>query len=203
MEQKLLEILKKAKQIDKAAQKFDSSAIKRSSTPGLTTENRFDSQDMLNGIGTSNAINVENYKNSVQKSKLPPEIQRLMLENPISKSDTSFDVNEDDLKEIRGENTPFYDDNDETDIFNQGVDVLNKQIKNKVNNNVNTNFNTNVEVDEVYLRKLISSEISKALPKIIEHYFDSRLVKENIQFKAGNTLFSGTVSPMPKVKKRQ
>ena len=57
-----------------------------------------------------------------------------------------------------------------------------------------------VNVDEKYLRKLIASELTKALPKIIEHYFESRLVKENVQFKAGNTIFSGTVMPMPKVK---
>jgi hypothetical protein len=45
---------------------------------------------------------------------------------------------------------------------------------------------------------MIAEEIAKALPVVIEDYFDKRVLKENVQFKAGNTTFSGTVSPLPK-----
>ena len=45
---------------------------------------------------------------------------------------------------------------------------------------------------------MIAQEIAKALPRIIEDYFDKRVIKENVSFKAGDTTFSGTVSPLPK-----
>jgi hypothetical protein len=85
----------------------------------------------------------------------------------------------------------------EVDMDKKPVRRAETQSKRPINENVSSEV---INIDEKYLRKLIASELTKALPKIIENYFDSRLVKENVQFKAGNTIFSGTVMPMPKVK---
>lgn len=198
MDPKLLEILKKAKQIDKAAQKYDSSAPKKSQTSGLNEmSGRMSSEDMGYGMNesTSNVdVNSESYNQAVKKSGLPAAIQRAMLENPIPKSDGVYGVDEDSIRQLREMD---YDENDEVDMYEKPVRRAETKRK-PINEEVSLNP---VKIDESYLRKLINSEITKALPKIIEHYFDSRLVKENVQFKAGSTVFSGSVMPMPKVKK--
>jgi len=192
MTPQMLEILKKAKQIDKAARKYDTSESKKSTTSGL--------MDSVGGINEDymppaikKDINSESYSHSVKNSKLPAAIQKAMLENPIPQGDF-IGVDENAVRELRSLDEDFsYDEKDEVDMYEKPV---RRSEKKRV---VKENFES-VNVDEKYLRQLIASEITKALPKIIENYFDSRLVKENVQFKAGSTIFSGTVMPMPKVK---
>ncbi len=202
MDPKLLEILKKAKAIDKAAEKYDTGAVKKSNTYGLmesmgsspTMIDENYSQQKITDIKKN--IGTETYNQSVKNSKLPPAIQRAMLENPIPQGslDVGTDVDEEAIKALREDS---YREEDETDMYQKPVRRNSTPKRTPINENISE---PTVSVDERYLRKLIASEITKALPKIIENYFDNRLVKENVQFKAGNTIFSGTVMPMPKVK---
>lgn len=194
MTPQMLEILKKAKQIDKAARKFDTGASKKSTTSGL--------MDSVGGINEDYTppiikkdINSESYSHSVKNSKLPAAIQKAMLENPIPQGDF-IGVDENAVRELRSLDEDFsYDEKDEVDMYEKPV---RRSEKKRV---IKENFDSeSINIDEKYLRQLIASEITKALPKIIENYFDNRLVKENVQFKAGSTIFSGTVMPMPKVK---
>lgn len=206
MNPQLLEILKKAKAIDKAAEKYDSSATKKSTTSSLMDSMGGGGLPTMSGMmeeGYSAPINIkkevgtDNYNQAVKNSKLPPAIQKAMLENPIPQaSGSDFDVDEDAIRALR-EDGPSYREDDEVDMYKKPVRRAETQRKRPINENVSQEV---VNIDEKYLRKLIASELTKALPKIIESYFDSRLVKENVQFKAGNTIFSGTVMPMPKVK---
>jgi hypothetical protein len=202
MDPKLLEILKKAKQIDKAAEKFDTGAVKRSNV-GSLMDSMGSSASMLDeGYSTPlptvrKDVGSENYNQAVKSSKLPAAIQKAMLENPIPQpSGGGFDVDEEAIRALRENDGPSYREDDEVDMYKKPVRRSETQKKRPINENVSESIN----IDEKYLRKLIASELTKALPKVIEHYFDSRLVKENVQFKAGNTIFSGTVMPMPKVK---
>ena len=214
MDPKLLEILKKAKQIDKAAEKFDSSAIKRSTTPGMLGDRSMSSTLAMEGVsdvsmglsdiavnGVKQNVGTEQYKNAVQNSKLPAAIQKAMLDNPIPQPTTGFDVDINAIRELRGESVgPSYTEEDEIDFYEKPVRRSETQKKRVIQEESQTG---SPKINEAYLRKLIASEISKALPKIIENYFDNRLVKENVQFKAGSTTFSGTVMPMPKIKGRE
>jgi hypothetical protein len=199
MDPKLLEILKKAKAIDKAAEKFDSGAVKKSNTSGL-----MDSMGSSSGMIDENYgqqkiteikknVGTDSYNQSVKKSKLPPAIQKAMLENPIPEASFSYGT-EVDENAIKALNENSYSESDEIDMYEKPV---RRNLKKNLQENIS---NEPINIDEKYLRKLIASEITKALPKIIENYFDDRLVKENVQFKAGSTIFSGTVMPMPKVK---
>jgi hypothetical protein len=202
MDPKLLEILKKAKQIDKAAEKFDTGAIKKSSVGGLMDSMGGSAMMLDEGYSTPlqtvrKDVGSENYNQAVKSSKLPPAIQKAMLENPIPQPSTGFDVDEDAIRALRENDGPSYREDDEVDMYQKPVRRTETQKKRPINENVSPEA---INIDEKYLRKLIASELTKALPKIIENYFDSRLVKENVQFKAGNTIFSGTVMPMPKVK---
>lgn len=209
MDPKLLAILKKAKAIDKAAEKFDTGAIKRSQTPGLTNDKNVMTESYSEysmPVTESVEAGSEVYKERVQNSKLPAAIQKAMLENPIPQLNPMSGVDEEAIREIRGitpvkesARKPVYSEDDEIDMFANPT----KKPEVKKRKMVNENFESaSVNVDESYLRKLIASEISKALPKIIENYFESRLVKENVQFKAGNTVFSGNVMPMPNLKRK-
>ena len=215
MDPKLLEILKKAKQIDKAAEKFDSSAIKRSTTPGMLGDRSMSSTLAMEGVsdvsmglsdiavnGVKQNVGTEQYKNAVQNSKLPAAIQKAMLDNPIPQPTTGFDVDINAIRELRGESVvgPEYSEEDEIDFYEKPIRRSETQKKKVIREDSQVEP---TKINEAYLRKLISSEISKALPKIIENYFESRLVKENVQFKAGSTTFSGTVMPMPKIKGRE
>lgn len=202
MNPQLLEILKKAKAIDKAAEKYDSSATKKSTTTGLMDMVGASSGMMEEGysapVNIKKEVGTDNYNQAVKNSKLPPAIQKAMLENPIPQpSGTDFDVDEEAIKALRENDGPSYQEDDEIDMYKKPIRRAETQKKRPINENVSSEV---VNIDEKYLRKLIASELTKALPKIIENYFDSRLVKENVQFKAGNTIFSGTVMPMPKIK---
>ena len=198
MSQQMMEILKKAKQIDKAAQKYDNGAPKKSQSSGLLNE--IDGTKLISaeeaGMGHSGGnmmnstpsfaikkdIQSEGYKHSVTNSKLPAAIQKAMLENPIPQASSGFDMDEETIREIRGsvqeDNTPYYSEEDEIDMYDKPVRRQETPKKRVIREEVSESVN----VDEKYLRKLIASELMKALPKVIEHYFDKRLVKENVQF---------------------
>lgn len=216
MNPQLLEILKKAKAIDKAAEKFDNGAPKKTKSGGLYDQ--MDGTKLISaeeaGRGSMNEsssglmnikkdVGSEGYNRAVTNSKLPAAIQKAMLENPIPQPDMGFDVDEESIRELRGtvveDNGPYYSEEDEIDMYEKPVRRTQTQQpqRKKV---IREEVEPSVDINEAYLRKLIASELTKALPKVIEHYFDKRLVKENVQFKAGSTIFSGTVMPMPKVK---
>lgn len=192
----MIEILKRAKKIDKAAEKFDTGISKKSNTSGLMDTMGLGSMDEGYSRPVMNDVGTEDYNSRVKSSKLPPAIQKAMLENPIPQSDF-VGVDENAIKELRGIDKELsYNETDEIDMYEKPV--RRSETKRK---SINEEFSTQpINIDESYLRKLIASEISKALPKIIENYFESRLVKENVQFKAGNTVFSGNVMPMPNIK---
>jgi len=200
MNPQLLEILKKAKAIDKAAEKYDSSTSKKSKTSGLMDNiggNGMIDESYTPAPTIKKEVGTENYNQAVKNSKLPPAIQKAMLENPIPQPSDGFEVDAEAIKALRGDDGFSYNEQDEVDMYKKPVRRAEAQSKRPINENVSEKI---VNIDEKYLRKLIASEITKALPKIVENYFDNRLVKENVQFKAGNTIFSGTVMPMPKVK---
>lgn len=196
MSPQMIEILKRAKKIDKAAEKFDTGISKKSNTSGLMDTMGLGSMDEGYSRPVMNDVGTEDYNSRVKSSKLPPAIQKAMLENPIPQSDF-VGVDENAIKELRGIDKELsYNETDEIDMYEKPV--RRSETKRK---SINEEFSTQpINIDESYLRKLIASEISKALPKIIENYFESRLVKENVQFKAGNTVFSGNVMPMPNIK---
>ncbi len=201
MNPQMIEILKKAKAIDKAARKFDNGAPKKPQSGGLLDQiGGYDSTPMMSESTPSikKDVNSENYRQAVTNSKLPPAIQKAMLENPIPQAEF-VSVDQEAIRQLREMDEPIntYNEEDEIDMYEKPIRRNETQKNRPISETVQSKP---VDINESYLRKLIASEISKALPKIVEDYFDKRLVKENVQFKAGNTIFSGTVMPMPKLK---
>ncbi len=171
-------------------------------------------------------VNSSAYESSVKESNLPPAIMEAMLSNPIPIGDgigTGTEISEDFIKEINPElmginpsrneipelpqiqeqQYDSYDEGDEGEYYTHPIqpDVRPREIPQTQRRQVVEH----TEVGESEIRKMIAQEIAKALPIVIEQYFDKRVLKENVSFKAGNTTFSGTVSPLPKkrTKKRR
>jgi len=183
MDSKLLEILKKAKQVDERAKQFDKKGIDAS--PSVNTRPRTEPtiteamgrmgddvystpQQMSTPKRTNTRVNVNSgqYEEMVKKSKLPPEIQRLMLENPIPQPDMpgTFSLDEEAIREVN----PGY--------RNDGY--VNNNV---VNEHIETpQPTTSGTVNEGVIRKMIAEEIARALPSIVESYFDKKMIQENI-----------------------
>ncbi len=179
MNQKLLEVLKKAKQVDQRAKQFDStdtatlqanvnSRTPQTSTPGLTES--VPSMNIPVDRPTPSKpkvdVNSEAYRQRVKESKLPPEVIQAMLDNPIQQPDSpgTFSMNEEMIKEVN----PSYGTQD----INQVPTSFNEEVRPK---------QSNYSVDESLMRKMIAEEIAKALPSIVENYFDKKMIQENIE----------------------
>jgi len=182
MNPKLLEVLKKAKQVDQRAKKFDStdsatleaSVNSRKTTPTMSESmgntNMISQQQMMVEQPTQVSrptpkvdVNSETYKQRVKESKLPPEIMKAMLDTPIQQPDSpgTFSMDEEAIKQI---NPNYGKQNPQPTIVEEA----------KPNS-------TNYSIDESLMRKMIAEEIAKALPSIVENYFDKKMIKENIE----------------------
>ena len=169
MEAKLKEILKKAKVIDAKARQFDTvDKTKLQSKIDERTQNGglYESMGSTPTAQPTQPKNLvqpgsENYSKRVKESKLPPEIQRAMLDNPIQQPDMpgTFSMNEETIKEIN----PNYG----------GQTITESPIPSSTSK-------ASVTVNNGDIRKMIAEEIAKVLPSIVEKYFDKKMIQENV-----------------------
>ena len=169
MDPKLKAILQKAKMVDEKAKAYDT--VNKTNMPtNNTTQSSSGMYEQMNmGTQITNTAQqikpgTETYNKRVTESKLPPEIQKAMLETPIQQADMpgTFSLDEEAIKEIN----PKY-----------GRPHINETIQNveMVKGPTQKGFDTHV------LKKMIAEEIAKALPSIVERYFDKKMIKENIE----------------------
>lgn len=172
MNQKLLEVLKKAKQVDQRARGIDSTDVSglASKYGQNVSSNELVSEQPM-GTPTTDIqtnrpqpkidVNSDVYKDRVKESGLPPEIMRAMLDNPIQQPDApgTFSMNEEDIKAINP---------------NYGKQTITEAPT------PSTPTKAGVSVDSGEIRKMIAEEIVKALPSIVEKYFDKKMIQENI-----------------------
>lgn len=178
MDPKLKAILQKAKEIDVKARQYDTvdrtvleNNVKsrvNSGGDGLYDQMGTTQSAVMSETTTQVKPNIkpgtENYNQRVKESNLPPEIMQAMLENPIPQPDMpgTFSMDEETIKEINP---------------NYGKTHINETIQNveMVKDPTQKGFDTHV------LKKMIAEEIAKALPSIVERYFDKKMIKENIE----------------------
>jgi len=183
MNPKLLEVLKKAKEVDNRAKQFDKTD---KSVLQANIESRRPSPSMTESMSGMDTMAQEQmmmsqptqptkptakidvispvYKQRVMESNLPPEIQRAMLENPIQQPDSpgTFSMDEETIKQIN----PNYG----------------RQVVNEVSQNVEmVKGPTQQGFDKQAIKKMIAEEIAKALPSIVEKYFDKKMIQENVK----------------------
>ena len=172
MNPKLLEVLKKAKQVDQRAKQFDTtdtttlvanvqSRTQNISQPsgGMMTEQPMSTP--TNRPQPKIDVNSDVYRDRVKESGLPPEIMKAMLDNPIQQPDApgTFSMNEEAIREVNP---------------NYGKQTIAEAPI------PSTSSKANVTIDNSDIRKMIAEEIAKALPSIVEKYFDKNMIQENI-----------------------
>jgi hypothetical protein len=180
MDPRLKAILQKAKVIDERARQFDKTdmAILESNVTSRQASLSEEISEPVRNSVPKVAIGSDMYKQRVKESKLPPEIQRAMLENPIPQPDAvgTFSLDDEDIKEINPKygsvKEEYYSEEDEFDYMEQKRHIVEQ--KKPVAKNSST-LNENV------IRQMIAEEISKALPSIVEKYFDKKMIQENVK----------------------
>lgn len=123
------------------------------------------------------------YRN-LHTTKMPKEIVQAMIEQPINVPDSpyhTFELNEDFLSEVNPENAK---------------KTQTKKTINPAQRLAETKRNSVIGLTEDEVRQIVRDEMQE----IIYEYFDQRVIKEDIQIKVGNTIFSGKLSPLPSKK---
>jgi hypothetical protein len=174
MNPKLTEILKKAKAVEQRANQMGNPKNGGTQTMVPTLTETMGSQQTVTptltetmGLPTSKPqpkidVNSEVYRQKVNESNLPPEIRKAMLENPIQQADSpgTFSMDEESIKEINP---------------NYGKQTITEDSIHS------TTTKSSVTVNNSEIRKMIAEEIAKALPGIVEKYFDKKMIQENIR----------------------
>lgn len=128
------------------------------------------------------------YRN-LHTTKMPKEIVQAMIENPISVPDTpfhTFELTEDFVQDINPEIAR-----------KQAIKTQpQKRTTNPVQRLAETKRSSMIGLTEEEVRQIVRDEMQE----IIYEYFDQRVIKEDIQIKVGNTIFSGKLSPLPSKK---
>jgi hypothetical protein len=186
MDPKLKAILQKAKAIDEKAKQYDTvdrtvlennvksraggDSIQPSQSSSLYDQMGTTQTAVMSETSTQVKPNINpnsgNYNQRVKESKLPPEIMQAMLENPIPQPDMpgTFSMDEEAIKEINP---------------NYGKKTITESPINNRQNIKPTKSSTNI--DKGVVRKMIAEEIAKALPSIVEKYFDKKMIQENVK----------------------
>ncbi len=173
MNPRLLEVLKKAKAVDQRAEQIGTN-VSTKTTPSLSDSMSQKTNNMMSEQPTPTMelptnrpqpkvnVNSSVYKDRVMESGLPPEIMKAMLDNPIQQPDSpgTFSMNEEAIREINP---------------NYGKQTITEAPI------PSTSTKASVTTDNSTIRKMIAEEIAKALPSIVEKYFDKKMIKENIE----------------------
>ena len=126
---------------------------------------------------STNSVAPQNgrYRN-LEKSKMPDFIKQAMIENPIDIPETPYHTFElDDVAELVNESVPTQQPMTQTTPKN--VDVNN-------------------------IRQIVREEIEDVVRSVVEEYLDKSLVTEDIKIKIGDTIFGGTLKPIPNKKRK-
>jgi hypothetical protein len=126
---------------------------------------------------STNSVAPQNgrYRN-LEKSKMPDIIKQAMIETPIDIPETPYHTFElDDVADLVNESVPTQQPMTQTTPKN--VDVNN-------------------------IRQIVREEIEDVVRSVVEEYLDKSLVTEDIKIKIGNTIFGGTLKPIPNKKRK-
>ena len=173
MDPRLKAILQKSQQIDNAAKKYDSvdSTVLEGRVNNRSSSGGGSLYDQIGGGDTSpqpvNALS-EEYQDRVSSSGLPPEIQKAMRENPIPQGSIggTGDFSLTDIEDLNPSRA--YSEQDELETISED-----RRPKKRVTNETTT------PVSDTDIQKVVAQEVAKILPKVLENYFDKKIIKEN------------------------
>ena len=189
-EQKLATLLKNSKAIMNKVE--DNTYSRGNIDPSmLVSESVGDEELVEKPMANTNQVSRPQVNNSSQgyrnlgNTKMPKQIVEAMVNNRIDIPETpfhTFDLSEKLVNEI---NSDEYEEKPLT--VKRLAETTRKSVQPK-----QTQLSESGNI-----REMIQEEISRLLPKIMAEYFDQRVINEQIQVKVGNTLFSGSLKPLP------
>ena len=182
MDSKLTEILKRAKLVEQAVQQ------KAGNIKSNVTQPNIQSPTDNGDIYKTNKVNLNDevigglFESNINNSSMPDIVKKAMLKNVIPKQSLVKGFDEESINSLKESKTLM------GGFGSQSISEGNQSF--------------DVGESSHNVREIIKEELNLILPKIIKDYFEERVIKENVQFKAGDTTFSGSVSPLPRKQKR-
>jgi len=183
MSNRLAEILSKSKAVMQKAEENHGSTNMNSGGGNMFSSQEKEIPNLTenyinnNRRTSTNSVAPQNgrYRN-LEKSKMPDFIKQAMIENPIDIPETPYHTFElDDVAELINESVPTQQPMTQTTPKN--VDVNN-------------------------IRQIVREEIEDVVRSVVEEYLDKSLVTEDIKIKIGDTIFGGTLKPIPNKKRK-
>lgn len=183
MSNRLAEILSKSKAVMQKAEENHGSTNLNSGGGNMFSSQEKEMPNLTenyinnNRKTSTNSVAPQNgrYRN-LEKSKMPDFIKQAMIENPIDIPETPYHTFElDDVAELVNESVPTQQPMTQTTPKN--VDVNN-------------------------IRQIVREEIEDVVRSVVEEYLDKSLVTEDIKIKIGDTIFGGTLKPIPNKKRK-
>jgi hypothetical protein len=107
----------------------------------------------------------EEYQERVANSGLPPEVQKAMSENPIPQPSSVSSISEEDIRDL---NPGAYSEEDEYETMTEERRPVRRETSVPHTNTNSTD-----------IRRIVAEEVAKVLPKVLENYFDKKIIKEN------------------------
>jgi len=130
------------------------------------------------------------YEDRVKNSGLPPAVAEAMLKTPIPQGSMSGvgDVTEDDIRElnpnygkVQTEDYEVYSDDDEYDFMTEQRHQPKPRRRVVREQQVPSKQIGGNGISEKQIKRMIAEEIAKVLPKVVENYFDKKVIKENMK----------------------
>jgi hypothetical protein len=183
MSNRLAEILSKSKAVMQKAEENHGSTSMNSGGGNMFSSQEKEIPNLTenyinnNRRTSTNSVAPQNgrYRN-LEKSKMPDFIKQAMIETPIDIPETPYHTFElDDVAELVNESVPTQQPMTQTTPKN--VDVNN-------------------------IRQIVREEIEDVVRSVVEEYLDKSLVTEDIKIKIGDTIFGGTLKPIPNKKRK-
>jgi len=183
MSNRLAEILSKSKAVMQKAEENHGSTSKNSGGGNMFSSQEKEIPNLTenyinnNRRTSTNSVAPQNgrYRN-LEKSKMPDFIKQAMIENPIDIPETPYHTFE--LEDV-------------ADLLNESVPT--QQLMRQ---------STPKNVDVNNIRQIVREEIEDVVRSVVEEYLDKSLVTEDIKIKIGNTIFGGTLKPIPTKKRK-
>jgi hypothetical protein len=124
-----------------------------------------------------------NYPN-IEKSKMPKAVLDAMINNPIEIPENPFSVGSFSLDDV-----PELIDEPKTQITQSS----------KINEQKSIQLTKTISREQI--KDVIREEFEDMVRDILDEYMEKSLVTEDIHIKIGDTIFGGSLKPLPKKKK--
>ena len=139
-------------------------------------------------------------EDKIKGSKLPENIKKLMLENPIPTVSYENELSNDFIDEVAKKMK-------KQESFGAGAQQIPQQVieSTPINNNSTTQFNNNTTQFNDDLKNFIKEAIVETLDGIVESKLNKLMetnkeVSENLQIRVGDSMFIGKITDVRKAK---